>query len=144
MNKRKITIRECLELRTEITGFSNKQSSLKGLINEKTNFKTKYWLNKILEKVASEERIFNKLRDELIKKYGTEENGSFVVKETIDGSPNPMYSQYLSEVLALIEQETEIDLPVLSIDTLDFESENVYPVFMKHIIKEHEEIPDQG
>jgi hypothetical protein len=140
MEKKKTTIRECLELKLEIIGLNQGDKSLRGLINEKTSFKTKYWLHKILDKMVQEEKTFNKLRDELIKKYGTEENGNYIVKQEIDGKANPEYEKFYNEVLSVLNQEIEVEFPELSMDSLDFESEFVYPVFMKYIVVDNETV----
>jgi hypothetical protein len=140
MEKKKTTIRECLELKVEIIGLNQGDKPFKGLINEKTSFKTKYWLHKILDKVVSEEKTFNKLRDDIIRKYGTEENGSFTVKQQIDGVDNPDYVKFYNEVIDLLNQEIEIEFPEIAMDSLDFQSEFVYPVFMKYIVVDNETV----
>ena len=140
MEKKKTTIRECLELKVEILGLNQGDKSLRGLINEKTSFKTKYWLHRIVDRMSLEEKTFNKLRDDLIRSHGSEENGNHTVKQEIDGKPNPEYAKFYNEVMELLNQEIEVEFPQLSMDSLDFESEFVYPVFMKYIVTDNEAV----
>lgn len=139
MEPKKIKVREILELELELAGFNNGTLKISGLLNEKINIKTKYWLGKLVDQVTSEKQSFNKLREELIKKYGEEtKDGGFEVKPVINDKPNPKLEEFSKEINELLDQEVELKFPTLNIESFDFESEYNYPLVLKYVIKDEE------
>lgn len=137
MESKKIKIKEALELQVQLAGFKNAQASVKGILDEKISIKTKYWLGKVLTEISKEQDSFNKLREELIKKYGEEGDNGFEIKPTVDGKPNKKLTKFMEEINTLLEQDIEIKFPSLSIDDFDFESENNYSFLLSFIINEN-------
>lgn len=119
--------KEVLDIDAYLSGFENDKVKIKGILNEKLNVKTKYWLGKFSDKIQKEKVTFGKLRDELIKKYGEEqEDGSFTVTEKI--------KEFNEEIHSLIDMEVEIETPKLDIESFDFESETDYSYLLKFIV----------
>ena len=83
MEKISLKLHEFLTLETELFGVKNQQTgevTSKGLLNEKLSLVAKFWLNELGKKVAAEKESVEKLREELIKKLGTEEEGQIFIK----------------------------------------------------------------
>ena len=137
METKKITLAEVLDLDVQLNGFANDKVSIKGILNEKINIKTKYWLGRLAQQIAKEKQSFEGLRDELIKKYGeVSESGNIEIKAMIDDKPNPKIFEFQKEIEDLIKEEIEIKFPQLDLESFDFESENNYSYLLKYIIKE--------
>lgn len=86
------------------------QEALLTLGNAKqANVKASYWIGKAMKKIISELTDLNNSRNELVKKYGSEKDGSWTVaKEKIQ-----IFNKEFKELL-----DTEIDL---NINKLPFE-----------------------
>lgn len=137
METKTITIGTVLDLDVQLNGFANDKVSIKGILNEKINIKTKYWLGRLSEQITKEKQSFEKLRDELIKKHGeVSENGNIEIKTMIDDKPNPKIFEFQKEIEDLIKEEIEIKFPELELESFDFESENNYSYLLKYIVKE--------
>jgi hypothetical protein len=92
------------------------------------------------DKLTSEKKTIDTLREELIKKHGTEgENGaiSIVAFEDNDRTkPTKEYISFVSEVNALLAEEKEFEYNPLSLEELgDISSEGRYNLIFK-LIKE--------
>lgn len=136
MAPKKITFNEILELDVQLSGYSNGQLSAKGILSEKLNIKTKYWLGKLSDQIQKEKKSFGDLRDELVKKYGTETaEGGWEIAGTIDEKPNPAIEKFKEELTGLLTEEVEISFPQLDLDAFDFESENDYSYLLKQVVK---------
>lgn len=84
-----------------------KYERISELLNDNTidNVSLKYQLLTILHYMESHKVNANKLRNELIRKYGSpSENGIYCLKETDDN-----YEPYIKEMQSLLE--TEVSLP---------------------------------
>lgn len=161
MEKLSLKFWECMQLANELAGVTNQQTgevSVKGMLNEKVNLVTKYWLMDLLNKVNAIKQDVDKLREEMIKKYGeTGKNGevfipiyedekdakkedeastSAAAAET-DAAPktrkvNPNFEQFQKEYSALLEQDKEIEYKPIPIDALkNVETESNYLTIMK-------------
>ena len=135
MESKKLKIRDMLELEVQLAGFNNGSVSIKGLLREKLNIKTKYWLGKVFEQVDKEKKLFSELRDELIKKYGEENENGIEVKQFKDGKLNDDFVKFSEEINALLDQEIEMKFPKLSIDDFDFDSEENYSFAISFVIE---------
>lgn len=73
-----------------------------------TDVSLKYKLLTLLHYLESHKNNVDKLRDELVKKYGTvDEHGNYTLKETDES-----FKDYLSDINKLLEQEIQImDIP---------------------------------
>lgn len=157
----KITLKlfEFYNLDAELNGMTNQQTGEKlasGLLQEKLSLVTKYWLTDLAKKVAAEKAAVEELKNDLIKKYGKEdERGGISIPMVIDeldadGNPvkdtdaegnevtrkklNPDFQQFEKEFNELLQTEKEIEYKTIKIE--DFEkvetSEN-YATFFKLI-----------
>ena len=159
MEKISLKLYEFYNLEAELNGVTNQQTGEKiasGLLQEKLSLTTKYWLTKLAKKVAEEKTIVEELKNELIKKYGKEdENGGVSIPMSIDeldedGQPkkdldkegnwftkkilNPEFKQFETEFNTLLQTDKELEYKPFSLE--DFEkletSEN-YATFFQLI-----------
>jgi N-methylhydantoinase B/oxoprolinase/acetone carboxylase alpha subunit len=86
----KITLKlfEFYNLDAELNGMTNQQTGEKlasGLLQEKLSLVTKYWLTDMAKKVAAEKAAVEELKNDLIKKYGKEDDkGGISIPMIID------------------------------------------------------------
>lgn len=162
MEKITLKLHEFYALESELNGVTNQQTGeviSKGLLSEKIKLTTKYWLTDLNKKVAAEKESVEKLKEELIKKYGKEEDGAIsipmaidqvdengeVVKTKItkeDGTEeevpvkvyNPDFISFQNDFNALLSEERELEYHAFKLE--DFESvetDGVYNTFFKLI-----------
>ena len=143
MEKITLSLNDTLALEAELNGVQDQQTKevlFKGLLSEKMNLKTKYWLTKLADKLASEKKTIDALREELIKKHGTEgENGmiSIIAFEDEDRTKaTEAYVTFVTEMNSLLAEEKEFDYNPISIEELgDISAEGRFNLIFK-LIKE--------
>jgi uncharacterized membrane protein YheB (UPF0754 family) len=140
MSQITLKLHEILTLEAELNGFTNPQTGekvLEGFLKEKLNLATKYRLTKLSEELKKEKSILDGLRDELIKEYGTEEDGQTTIKMFEDKKQTKINSKFLefqSKYTELLDEEKVIDYTPLTISDLDkIESNENYSVLFKLI-----------
>jgi hypothetical protein len=140
MSQITLKLNEILTLEAELNGFTNPQTGekvLEGFLKEKLNLATKYRLTKLSEELKKEKSILDGLRDELIKEYGTEEDGQTTIKMFEDKKQTKINSKFLefqSKYTELLDEEKVIDYTPLTISDLDkIESNENYSVLFKLI-----------
>ena len=72
MTKKSLKLVQFYNLEAELNGVTNPQTGenlTKGLLSEKIQLKTKYWLTDLYKKAKEQTDACSALRDELIKKY---------------------------------------------------------------------------
>jgi hypothetical protein len=168
MEKISLKLFEFYNLDAELNGLTNQQTGEKiasGLIQEKLSLVTKYWLTELGKKVAAEKASVEELKNDLIKKYGKEdEKGGISIPMVIDevdseGQPvkdidkdgnwftkkviNPDFQLFEKEFNDLLQTEKELEYKAFTLE--DFEkvetSEN-YGTFFKLIkIEETKVVP---
>ena len=138
MKKTKLTLGEIIALESEISGLSNQQTGevlLKGLLSENINLVIKYRLSKLTEQIASDKKVVEGLREELIKKHGEEKDGAIFVSPFSDEAktiPNPKWILFANEYNTLLAEQKEIEHPVITLEDIkDVKSEGRYDVFLK-------------
>jgi hypothetical protein len=152
MKKQSFKLFELLNLEAELAGATNNQTGekiIEGLLNQKLPVVTKYHLNILLSNLAAEKKIIDSLRDELVKKYGKEdENGNIGISMVIEtgelndkGEPikdiNPAYLEFNDEFGELANQEKEISIPTIKLSDLDkIETKDNYVLIFKYLIEE--------
>jgi hypothetical protein len=134
MTTTKLKLADVLNLEAEINGFTNPQTNEKiinGLLNEKLSLVAKYWLNDLSKKANEIKVDVDKLRDELIKKYGEDDGtGNIGIIYSVDalnedGTPmtqlneagesvqlkrvNPKFIEFQSEYETLLQEEREVE-----------------------------------
>ena len=143
MEKITLSLNDTLALEAELNGVTDQKTQevlFKGLLSEKMSLKTKYWLTKLAEKLSSEKKTIDTLREELIKKHGTEgEDGmiSIVAFEDQDRTKaTEAYIKFVTEMNTLLAEEKEFDYNPISIEELgDISAEGRFNLIFK-LIKE--------
>ena len=143
MEKITLSLNDALALEAELNGVTNQQTQevlFKGLLSEKMSLKTKYWLTKLSDKLASEKKTIDTLREELIKKHGTEgENGTISIvafEDEAKTKPTEEYITFVNEMNVLLSEEREFEYNPISIDDLgDISAEGRFNLIFK-LIKE--------
>lgn len=142
MEKITLSLNDALSLEFELNGAVNPQSKeviFNGLLSEKMSLKTKYWLTKLADKLASEKKTVEGLREELIKKYGKEEEGQVFIKTFLDEETkeiNPDFASFSKEMSELLLEKKEFDYnPIPLEDLADISSEGRYNLIFK-LVKE--------
>lgn len=168
MEKISLKLFEFYNLDAELNGLTNQQTGEKiasGLIQEKLSLVTKYWLTELGKKVAAEKASVEELKNDLIKKYGKEDDKGGIsipmVIEEVDseGEPkkdvdkdgnwftkkviNPDYQSFEREFNDLLQTEKDLEYKAFTLE--DFEkvetSEN-YGTFFKLIkVEETKVVP---
>ena len=166
MEKISLKLFEFYNLDAELNGLTNQQTGEKiasGLIQEKLSLVTKYWLTELGKKVAAEKAAVEELKNDLIKKYGKEDDkGGISIPMVIDeldseGQPvkdldkdgnwftkkviNPEFQSFELEFNNLLQTEKDLEYKAFTLE--DFEkvetSEN-YGTFFKLIKVEETKI----
>ena len=155
----KITLKlfEFYNLDAELNGLVNQSTGetiTAGLLREKLPLVTKYWLTELGKKVAAEKAAVEELKNDLIKKYGKEdEKGGISIPMVIDdldanGNPikdtdaeenevirkkfNPDFQQFEKEFNELLQTEKELEYkPILLSDLEKVETEENYVTLFK-------------
>jgi len=147
MEKVTLKLHEFYSLAAELNGVVNNQTGevlSKGLLAEKIKLSTKYWLTELGKKVSTEKEAVEKLKEELIKKHGTEdENGGVSIPmyinivtdengEVTSRDINPKFVEFQNEFNALLQEEKEIEYKEFKLSDFDsVESDAVYVTFFK-------------
>jgi len=142
MEKIKLSLAELLTLEAELNGYVNPQSGeqiLSGFLKEKLNLATKYWLTKLSDKLTSKKKTIEVLRDELIKKFGVEKDGSIGIETFLDEEKtkvNPKFIEFQDEWAKLLSEEEEVEYNPLTVADLEkIDSEGNYNLVFK-LVKE--------
>ena len=147
MEKISLKLHEFLTLEAELFGVKNQQTgevTSKGLLNEKLSLVSKFWLNELGKKVTSEKESVEKLREELIKKLGTEEEGQVFIKmydevkdeegNTVSRSLTSNFIEFNQEYEKLLSEEKELEYRSFDLSELaNVETEGNLNVFFKLI-----------
>jgi len=142
-----LTLNEVYELESELNGFSHEGKKIfDGLLNQKTSFVVKYHLKKLYQLVKVEKDLIDELKNDLIKKYGTErEDGTIVIEprvkvsETVDNGEdvekfvvNQKFLEFQKEFNNILEQSKTIEHHAFVIDDFsNIETDDNYTVFYK-------------
>jgi hypothetical protein len=131
MEKLTLKLGDVLQLGHELNGLTNPDTGeriYEGFLNQNLSIILKYELTDLGEFLIKERKKIEGLRDELIKKHGTEINGSVAVKmyleekddegNVIGNVINPKYVEFDNEYNLLLNQEIEIEYPEISKEDL--------------------------
>jgi hypothetical protein len=149
MDKITLKLQEFYQLHSELNGFVSPQTGevvSKGLLTEKVKLITKYWLTDLAKKINTEKESIDKLREELIKKYGTEENGNISIplyvneviddetKEVVSREINPNFVKFQEDFNLLLQEERELEYHSFKLEEFEnVETEGIYTTFFKLI-----------
>ena len=137
----KLTLQEIYKLDTELNGFVNQATGEMlsfGLLCEKLNLPTKYWLTDLAKKTSSEKLVIDQLKEDLIAKYGTKDKDNiFEIEVWTDETKtdfNPSYIQYQQEFNTLLQEVIEIEYHEFKLnDFKNIETSDNYTIFYKLI-----------
>lgn len=143
MEKIKLSITEIVGLEAELNGLVNQETGeviSKGLFGEKLNLVVKYRLKKLSDALTAEKKIVDDLRQELIKKFGKEEDeGKFSIpmwedeEQTVE---HPDWIEFKTQMDALYVEQKEFEYTPLSIEDIeDIKSDSRYDLVFR-LIKE--------
>lgn len=130
MEKIKLKLGEVLQLSHEINGLHNPETGeviYQGFLNQNLSIILKYELTDCGEFLTKERKKIESLRDELVKKYGTEQDGVMSVKTYLEykddegnvtRSVNPKYVELDAEYSKLLDQEKEVEFPEITLQDL--------------------------
>lgn len=143
MEKIKLSVMEMVGLEAELNGLVNQENGeviAKGLLGEKLDLVTKYRLKKLSDALAAEKKIIDDLRQELIKKFGKEEEeGKFSIPMWTDEEQkveHPDFTEFKKQYDALLLEEKEFEYNPLSLkDIKDIKSDERYDLVFR-LIKE--------
>ena len=155
----KITLKlfEFYNLDAELNGLTNQstgESISTGLLREKLPLVTKYWLTELGKKVAAEKASVEELKNDLIKKFGKEDDkggvsipmvideldadGNVIMTTDADGKEvakkvfNPDFQQFEKEFNELLQTEKDLEYkPILLADLAKLETEENYVTLFK-------------
>lgn len=149
MEKVTLKLSEFYQLEAELNGVVNQRTGevlAKGLLAEKLKLSTKYWLVELAKKIAAEKEAVEKLKEELIKKHGEEDEAggigipvyTNVVKDEegniVSQDINPKFVEFQNEFNALLQEEKEVEHKGFKLSDFEsIESEGVYGTFFKLI-----------
>lgn len=150
MEKLTLKLGEVLQLGHEINGLNNPETGeriYEGFLNQNLSIILKYELTDCGEFLTKERKKIDSLRDDLIKKHGTEKNGGMVVNmylETKDSegnvvkSMNPKYLDFEAEYSKLLDQEKEVEFPEITLQDLKDagKTKDQYRILFKFVKKE--------
>ena len=147
MEKVTLKLQEFYQLNSELNGFVNQQTGetvSKGLLSERVKLTTKYWLADLAKKTTAEKESIDKLREELVKKYGVEENGSVSIpiytneviddetKEVVSREVNPNFILFQNDFNQLLQEERELEYHPFKLEEFEnVETDGVYITFFK-------------
>ena len=149
MEKVTLKLQEFYSLDTELNGLTNNQTGevvAKGLLSEKIKLTTKYWLHDLSKKVSAEKESVEKLKEELIKKYGEERSNAISIplyineqideetKEIVSREINPNFIKFQEDFNALLQEERELEFKEFKLEEFEnVETEGNYVTFFKLI-----------
>ncbi len=143
MEKITLKLYEFYNLDAELNGIPDKE--IPGLLREKLSIVLKYWLNDLSKKVVTERQEIDTLKNDLIKKYGTEDkdgniNIPMIIEETNDETGettkkvNPSYQDFEKEFSELLQTDRELEYKPLKLsDFENLETTNNYTTLFKLI-----------
>jgi hypothetical protein len=134
----KLKLHEVVALHYELNGITKQGQDgsseiiSQGLLKQKTNMKTKLYLQRLNAVVADEFKLYSEAEQELFKKYGEEKDGMITVEKE-------KWAELVKEKEDLLTVDKDIDVSnlwsgAMTIDTVaEIETDEIYPVFLKLI-----------
>jgi hypothetical protein len=133
MAKLTLKLGQILQLESEINGYTNPQNGQEvfiGFRKHKLPLKTKYWLTELGDRLSTERKVVETLRDEIIQKHGEDDGkggiqiGVFIEQKdendkVISRELNPQYVEFQNEFNTLLSEEKEVEYTPLTMEDLD-------------------------
>jgi hypothetical protein len=115
MEKIKLSLKDALQLESELNGLMNQQTGeiiYEGFLKQNLSIIKKYELKETVEFLQNERKKVNELKDELIKKHGEDDGkGGLMVKtfdEVLDDKGNVIGRKYNEKYLAFDKEYAEL------------------------------------
>lgn len=143
----KLKLFEILSLKEEIQGAQDQEghSVTKGLLKQELPYFVKFLLHDLNGKINSEHALINKIREELIIKYGeTSANGNTEILVSIEAiveedgikkyKLNPKFIEFQEEYNIFLRGEKEIEYTPFDLEDLkSMVTSEDYPIFRKFV-----------
>jgi hypothetical protein len=127
-----LTLGEILDLEIEINGLINNETGnviYEGFRKQNLNILLKYDINEFGEKLKSEVKLINDIRDELIKKHGQDVDGKIFVQmydvekddkgNIVSQKFTQNYIDFQTELNTLLDSKTkEVEVPTITKEDL--------------------------
>lgn len=149
---------ELLGLEAELAGAFNQETGeqiFEGLLQKNILITDKYWLNDLVGKLGEEKKAIESIREELIKKHGTEDaNGNIGINTYLDEEEiledgkkrfkyNPAYISFSNEYSTLLNQEKELKVFTFPLNNLDgIKADESYPLVFKYLVESPETVEE--
>lgn len=125
MAKIKLSVVEMIGLEAELNGLVNQQSGevvAKGLLGESLDLVVKYRLKKLADALAAEKKTVDELLEELVKKYGEEDEEGRISIPMFTDAENKVKSEdfieFEKQYNDLLADEKEFDYTPLKVKDL--------------------------
>jgi hypothetical protein len=151
MEKVKLSLKDALQLESELNGLVNQQTGeiiYDGFLKQNLSIIKKYELKETVEFLQNERKKVNELKDDLIKKHGEDDGkGGLMVRtfdEVVDDKGlvisrkfNEKYLEFDKEYAELLKKEIEFDVPEVTKEDLirAGETQDDYIVLFKLVKK---------
>ena len=151
MQKVSLKIYEILALEVDLNGFTDPQTGKlisEGLLSKDLKLTVKYWLNDLADKVSKEKEKVTKLREDIIKKFGSqdEKGGVFIPMyinqvldeegKTVSAEVNPAYENFQKEYQLLLEETIDLEYRGFTLSELEgITTKDIPKIFFKLIVK---------
>lgn len=123
-----LTLNDVLTLEAELNGLYNIQTGeliAEGLLSKELDLIVKYHLEKVVKQAIEHKTEVDKVREELIKKYGKQEGEAFSLPlyinevkdeegKTISAEINPNYVKFEEDFAKLLKEKVTIKIKDLS------------------------------
>lgn len=130
MKKVNLSLGQILDLDAELVGQKNPQTGeliTPGVLDLELDLVVKYYLEKLVKQTTEQKNLVDKLREDLIKKHGTQNGDSWGISmftdevkdetgKVISGVINPAFVTFKEDISKLLEQEAEIVVKELKIE----------------------------
>jgi hypothetical protein len=140
METKKIKLSEYYQTYNEINGIIDPQTGNKiipGLKDNKLTIPARFWLDELNTIITTEKTKIDKVRDELVTKYGEAgDNGSINIKmNNEDGSVNQKYIDFQNEINTFHNEEKEIQYTPLKLsDYANISTDVDYKMIFKFMV----------
>ena len=151
MEKITLNLGEILQLESEINGFVNQNNGqviYEGFLKQKLPIILKYDLNDVSAKLLEEKKLIEKVKDELITKYGEKTDDGIAITPFVDilddegnvtgRQYNENFIKFTNEYNQFLEDKSkEIECPVITKEDLKNagESNDDYKILFKLVKK---------
>lgn len=140
MKTTKLNLNEIYQLSFELNG----NETNKGLLQQPLAIKTKYWLQRLSDKIKSEVSTIDAVRNSLITELGVENNGKYEIVPKIADEENPSkmidnpnFIEFQKKFSELLTEERDIEHAIFKLEQFEgLSAPEHYAVFLKLIDEE--------